>query len=247
MSGSRFCTNKLSHGRLLTLAFLLALTGAAEADPSIAAGSSVTVSVSSGPGNKGDWIGLFRVGAPSDGFDTLAWAFLSGTQTYPDTGMSMAKFKFVLPPHLSPGQYEFRFYASDNYFTLLATGNSFTVGSGGSGMPKISTTPTQAASSETISVSGGPGGANDWVGLYRVGAPSDNEHLLAWGYLNGTQKTPSTGASSGSFNFVMPSNLSNMSAGLYEFRFYANDDFKEPLAISQPIKLGSGPQLHSAP
>jgi hypothetical protein len=121
------------------------------------------------------------------------------------------------------------------------------VGSGGSASPRITATPALAASSETVSVSGGPGNPNDWVGLYRVGAASDNEHLLAWGYLNGTQVAPSTGTSSATFTFVMPSNLSNLSAGLYEFRFFAKDDFKAPLAVSQPIRVGSGPQLHSAP
>ena len=186
MNGWRFCPKEFSHWLFLTLTFVLALTGAAQAQSAIEPGSSVTVTVSSGPGNKGDWIGLFRVGAPAYGFSTLAWAFLSGAHNYPDTGMSIAKVTFVLPSNLSPGQYEFRFYASDNYFTLLATGNTFTVGSGGSGTPRITATPTLAASSETISVSGGPGNPNGWVGLYRVGAAGDNEHLLAWGYLNGT-------------------------------------------------------------
>jgi hypothetical protein len=134
-----------------------------------------------------------------------------------------------------------------NFEGFRQLGALVTVGSGGSGTPRITATPTLAGSSEAISVSGGPGNPNDWVGLYRVGSSSDNEHLLAWGYLNGTQVAPPTGTSSATFTFVMPSNLSSLSAGLYEFRFFAKDDFKAPLAASQPIRVGSGPQLHSAP
>lgn len=228
------------------LSFALAISCFAQHAASIRPGSSVTISISNGPGNKGDWVGLFRVGAPPDGFDTLAWSFLSGTHDYPPTGTGNAQFKFALPANLTPGKYELRFYASDNYFTLLAAGDPFTVSSGELGVPQITATPIQAGSSETISISGGPGGTNDWVGLFRAGSASDEEHLLAWGYLNGRQNAPSSGLSSATFTFPMPSGLSNLNAGLYEFRFFANDDFKAPLAISQPIKLGSGPQLHVA-
>jgi hypothetical protein len=244
MSSGLSCVKRLSHGLFLIVTLGLALTGGAQIQP----GSTVTISVSSGPGNKGDWIGLFRVGSAEDGFNTLAWCFLSGTQAYPSEAMSMAKIPFVLPKNLSPGEYEFRFYASDNYFRRLATGNTFTVGSGGNGTPKITATPMQiqAGSSVSISVSGSSG-INDWVGLFRVGAPSDNTNLLAWSYLNGTQHSPPAGTAAGTFTFVMPKDMSNLSAGEYEFRLFANDDFKAPLANTQMLTLGAGAKLGSAP
>ena len=67
----------------LTLPFVVAVTAVAQANPVINPGSSITESVSSGPGSKEDWVGLFRVGAPEDGFNTLALCFLSGTHAYP--------------------------------------------------------------------------------------------------------------------------------------------------------------------
>jgi hypothetical protein len=88
------------------------LASAAQAKPTIEPGTSVTVTVSSGPGNKGGWIGLFRVGAPADGFSTLAWGYLNGTQVAPSAGTSSATFSFVMPSKLSSlsaGLYEFAF------------------------------------------------------------------------------------------------------------------------------------------
>src|SRR5258706_2489907 len=166
----------------LMLVFVLILTAAAQATtPVVEPGSSMTVSISSGPGNKGDWVGLFRVGAAEDGFNTLAWCFLSGTHDYPSGGITATKFTFVLPKNLNAGQYEFRLYASDNYFRRLATGNQFAVGSGGNGTPKITVTPMQIqlGSSVTISVSGGSG-VNDLVGVYLAGAPNRNGNAFAW-------------------------------------------------------------------
>lgn len=232
----------------LLLPFVLAVASAAQTSGTpIAPGSTMTVSVTGGPGNKGDWVGLFRVGAAEDGFNTLAWCFLSGTHDYPSNDdMRLATFPFVLPKALPAGRYEFRFYASDNYFTRLATGAPFTVGAGGSETPEITATPThvKAGDSVTISVSGASG-INDWVGFYRIGAPSDDIHQLAWSYLNGTQKSPSGKLTKATFTFVVPGGLSHMPGGEYEFRLFSNDDFKEPLASTQMITVGSGAQLQS--
>src|SRR2546427_3890291 len=95
--------------------------------------------------NKNDWVGLFRVGAPAT-FNPLEWCYLSGTQKEPPSGKTAADFPFALPKHLSAGQYEFPFYATDQFFKLLATGDPFTVGSGGFGTPSITAAPTQAGS-----------------------------------------------------------------------------------------------------
>lgn len=248
-NSGRGCSSKnFLHILALLLPLFLALASAAQADPSIGPGSSMTVSVSGGPGNRGDWVGLFRVGAAEDGFNTLAWCFLSGTHDYPQEPTGNTEIKFVLPKNLQPGQYEFRLYASDNYFTRLATGNSFKVGSGGAGVPRITATPMhiQLGGSVTISVSGGSG-INDWVGLFRAGAPNDNNNLLAWSYLNGIQNAPPVGTTAATFNFVLPKGVANLSSGEYEFRLFANDDFKEPLANTQMLTLGGGAQLRSRP
>jgi hypothetical protein len=244
MSGWRFCAKRISPRLFLTLAVGLALAGEGQAGLAIQPGSSPNVSVSGGPGNKNDWVGLFRVGAPADGFNTMEWCYLSGTKKELPAGKTATEFPFVLPKNLSARQYEFHFYATDQYFRLLAThSQSVPVGSARRPSPH----PPQAGSEETITVSGGTGRPNDWVRLYRVGAPSDEAQLLAWSYLNGTQKSPATGKCATTFSFIMPSNLSNLSPGLNEFRFYANDDFHEKLAISQMTKVGSGAHVQIAP
>lgn len=231
------------------LPLILAVVSAAQTDAPIAPGSTMTVSVTGGPGNKGDWVGLFRVGAAEDGFNTLAWCFLSGTHEYPSADdMRLATFPFVLPKALPAGQYEFRFYASDNYFTRLATGAQFTVGAGGAETPRITATPTHIKEGDSVTISvSGASGINDWVGLFRIGAPSDDIHQLAWSYLNGTQKSPSSKFTKAMFTFVVPGGLSHMPSGEYEFRLFSNDDFKEPLASTQMITLGGGANIHSVP
>jgi hypothetical protein len=117
---------------LLALIFTFVIFGAvqsAQAQPaitaspaSVSAGGTETVTVSGGPANTTDWVGLFPVGAANTAY--VSWQYLSGTQSAPSTGMSAATLGFVMPS--TTGQYQFRFFAANGY-TLLATSGTVTV------------------------------------------------------------------------------------------------------------------------
>ena len=79
----------------------------------------------------------------------------------------------------------------------------------------------------TVTVSGGPGNAADWVGLFQVGGSSP----VSWLYLNGSQAPPSSGSSSATLTFKMPTG-----AGAYEFRLFADDTWTL-VAASQPVTV----------
>lgn len=97
-----------------------------------APGASLTVSVSGGPGNARDWVGLYAVGAADTAF--LAWKYLDGSQTPPATGVTQATLTFSAPQ--AAGSYEFRLFA-DNGYTRLAKGPTVVVsGSSSSVLPR---------------------------------------------------------------------------------------------------------------
>jgi hypothetical protein len=64
----------------------------------------------------------------------------------------------------------------------------------------------QPGGTVTVTVSGSDGGKHDWVGLFAVGASNFSNPIL-WEYLNGTQTVPSSGVTSATLTFVLPSNL----------------------------------------
>ncbi len=108
-----------------------------------------------------------------------------------------------------------------------------------------SSTKTQAATltpsslktlpnaSISISIAGGPGNRLDWVGLSRVGG-SDAD-ITKWKYLNGSKTAPSTGVTSTTLGFTMPS-----AEGNYEFRFFLNDGYQR-IATSQTLVVSNTP------
>jgi len=88
----------------------------------VAAGATVTVGVTTGPGSPKDWLALYAKGAPDNAF--LDWFFLNGTKSAPAAGLTSASVPFTLPSTL--GDYEMRFF-SNNTFTKLATSPTVTV------------------------------------------------------------------------------------------------------------------------
>jgi YD repeat-containing protein len=83
----------------------------------VAAGSTVSLSITGGPGNTTDWIGLYAAGT-SD-YSYLNWCYLSGTQSLPATGLTSATFGFPLPS--TPGDYDFRFFANNSWQRLAVS------------------------------------------------------------------------------------------------------------------------------
>ena len=79
-------------------------------------GQTVTIQVTNGPGNLGDWVGLYATTVGDVGF--LSWTYLSGTTTLPETGLTTATITFTLPN--TPGTYNCRLFQAGGY-TKLAT------------------------------------------------------------------------------------------------------------------------------
>jgi hypothetical protein len=90
---------------------------------SAANGATLTVAVANGPGNAGDWVGLYSAAAGDSAY--LDWEYLNGLKTAPTSGVTSATVTFSAPT--TAGQYNVRFFA--NYgFTRLATSAAVTVG-----------------------------------------------------------------------------------------------------------------------
>src|SRR5262245_39145604 len=189
-------------------------------------GGTVTVSVTNGPGNRTDWVGLFRQGAVDSGY--VDWRYLNGTMSAPGTGLTSANFSFPIPT--TPGTYEFRLFANDS-FTRLATSPLVTVTP-----PPAPTLPAgnivQGVLTIQVTASNGPRNRTDWVGLFRPAAADTG--FVDWQYLNGTKGAPGTGLTAATLRFPTPT-----PGGTFEFRFFANDGFTR-LATSPPV-IVSGP------
>ena len=122
-------TNLFASGLLLLLTILpsgiaFAATPTVVAGPTTNyAGAVLYADVANGPGNLGDWVGLFRVGQ-ANGPGELDRSYLSFNGYKPTTPSTSYRIKFWLPT--TPGTYELRFEANDGY-TLLATSQPITI------------------------------------------------------------------------------------------------------------------------
>jgi hypothetical protein len=75
----------------------------------------------------------------------------------------------------------------------------------------VSTTTAAPGSTVTVTLSGGFGGASDWIALAATSAP--NTSYVKYVYIG-------SGVTAGSWNFIMPS-----TPGTYEFRLFPNNGF----------------------
>jgi hypothetical protein len=198
--------------------------------------SAIAATIASGPGNPGDWIALFAVGAADTSY--LSWQYLNGTTGIPVTGMTTATLQFFTPT--SVGTYELRLFAGGGY-ARLAVSSTLVVGPSQATLSVNGVTPpapaTAAAGSvATVTVTGAPGNATDWIGLYAAGA-SDTTYLQ-WRYLNGALTPPSTGMSGAALSFLMPA-----APGDYEFRLYAHNSYERVATSSQVLVPASSASL----
>jgi len=94
------------------------------ASPTIAqTGTTITATVTDGPGNPTDLLGLFKVDAESHAFE--AFRYLNGLQTPPTVGLSNATLTFAAP--MVPGLYNIRFFAAGDLAAPIATSNNVLV------------------------------------------------------------------------------------------------------------------------
>jgi hypothetical protein len=197
------------------------------------AGEVVSISVTGGPANRGDWIALAQAGAEATSY--LSWQYLSGTTSRPNTGAASATLQAQMPS--TPGSYEIRLFADDG-FGLLATGPTVVVGASGAqlgvnSVPAPGAVSAGAASPLTVSVSGAPGNTGDWIGLFPAGAP--DQGYLEWSYLSGTQTPPTSPLTAATLTFNAP-----VAAGVYEFRLFANTTF-DRLTTSGAVTIAASP------
>ncbi len=86
----------------------------------------------------------------------------------------------------------------------------------------------------TVTVTGGPGGVRDWVGLFGINA--DNSMYLDWRYLANNSRTvrPTVGVSTGTVTLAMPS-----VSGSYEVRFLSASGVEEFTMLAPPSSMFS--------
>jgi agmatine deiminase len=85
---------------------------------------SLTATVTNGPGNAADWVGLYPAGGTSATYNRLAYWYLNGLTTAPASGVTGATLTFTLPT--TPGNYDVRLFLN-NSLTVLTTSGSITV------------------------------------------------------------------------------------------------------------------------
>ena len=94
----------------------------------VSAGATISATVANGPGNPGDWLGVYAVGAPTVYGNPPSWKWLSTDDARgsipPAPGVTAGTVHLVVPKQA--GQYEVRFF-SNNSFILGATSAAITV------------------------------------------------------------------------------------------------------------------------
>src|SRR5574337_893553 len=193
------------------------------ANPSSArSGDTETLTLTNGPGNAQDWIGLYTISSPDN--TPLDWLYLNGSKTPPPSDVTSAVLSFAMPG--VSGSYNFRFFGNDSY-QLLATSNQVVLAQ----VATVTATPSPVSPGGVIgvSVAQGPGHRTDWVGMYR--ADQSNLQYVDWFYLNGSKSAPVSGLTSGTVMFTAPPG-----GGVYNFRFFVNDGFTL-VATSNPVSV----------
>ena len=144
---------------------------AAPAGISVSAGTPITVEVTNGPGQVGDWLGLARAGDPAHTY--LAWKYLGNTQSRPASPLATAVVTFIAPA--TAGNYEVRLFRNDT-LTLVATSGTIAVTVPEPTLSLNSVAPPTGISvgigaTVTVDLTNGPGLVGDWLGLARTGDP----------------------------------------------------------------------------
>jgi hypothetical protein len=139
------------------------------------------VTLSNGPGNSQDWVGLYKSGASHSSY--VSYKYLGGAT---NTTLS-----FSMPS--ASGTYEFRFFPNDSY-TLLAVSNAVSVGSAPPPPPPPPPTGSDTTA-PTVSISSPSNGALLSSATYIVMEASDTvgvEKVELWRNNNVLVKTFTT-------------------------------------------------------
>ncbi|MDH3452085.1 MAG: S8 family serine peptidase [Gammaproteobacteria bacterium] len=165
---------------------------------SVMPGDPISVTLTDGPGFTFDYINVALVG--SDEASLVDWTYVNGATTMTWSTNAPA----------TPGDYEFRFYPNNGY-VRAATSATFTVQALPPATLTVDTTTAAPGDQVTVTMTGGPGGQNDWLALAPVGSP--NTTYVAYNYV-------SAGATTATWTVTMPS-----TEGSYEFRLFLNNGY----------------------
>jgi len=175
-------------------------------------GEVVTLSYVNMPGNMLDYVAVSVAGSPAT----------STVQRFYTNGAMSGSQPFS---NLPPGDYEARAYLNDT-FTILDT-STFTV-TQASVTTDASTYPANAT--VTVTYSGLPGNATDWIGIAEAG--SSDAQYVAFVYTNG--------ATTGTAQFT------GLPGGTYEARAYVNNTFNV-IARSATFTVGQTCNVMQSP
>lgn len=170
----------------------------------VAPNADFTVDFSNGPGTPKDYIGIFRAGA-TPGVDVLVdYLYVDGRPS------GAVTFTTDLPE----GDYFLALYINDSY-TEVSNRVAFRVGSGSGPTPTLRTDRSSYRQGLPVAVdwANTPGGARDWIGIYRVGGnPGSGNPSVQWRF------APRT---AGQTSFT------GLAAGNYYAAFFVNDSYTE--------------------
>jgi len=180
-----------------------------------------------GPGNARDWVAIYSNplsdgGQPDGGPGSRDWVYVSGTRAAgaPGTTNGTVKFPSATSTYLTTGLWSAYFLANDIY-TQIVPKVDFYVGV----RPLLVPTEVQYDEGETarINFSSAPGGAKDWIGIYRVGNnPGPASPSVRWSYAAMT---------SGALDFT------GLEKGYYYATYLLNDGYFE---ISERVYFSVG-------
>jgi subtilisin family serine protease len=183
----------------------------------VAAGGSVTVTLTNGTGGATDWIALAATGA-SDG------TYLQSTIV--GTGVTTRTWTVTMPQ--TAGTYEFRLF-KDSSFLRLATSPTVTVQAvPPPSDPKltVSATAVVGGQSVTVTLTGGLGGTTDWLAFAPTGAANTSYVQSTWVGAGVTTRT---------WTVTTPT-----TAGPYEFRLFKDNSFVR-VATSPTVTVEAPP------
>jgi hypothetical protein len=181
-------------------------------------GETIVVTFTDGPGNRLDWVGIYRSGQVPGQIASTRWLYVDGT-TSGETGLSSGSVTFA--GGLGEGEWDVYFLANDGYEILAGTSIQVAPTT-----PGVSTDKSLYAQGEEIVVTfaRGPGNPKDWIGIYREGqAPGEVDSTL-WLYVDGTT-SGTEGLEQGTVTFP-----SGMAAGGEWVVFFLENDGYEILA-----------------
>jgi hypothetical protein len=186
----------------------------------VAAGASVTATLTNAPGGQYDWLALASTTAANTSYVQFV---------YVGAGVTTRTWTVTAPS--TAGSYEFRLFANNGY-TRLATSPTVVVTAGSSNPPPptspatiaVSATSVAPGADVTATLTNAPGGQYDWLALAPTSAANTSYTTFIYVGAGVTTKT---------WTVKMPT-----TPGTYEFRLFANNGYTR-LATSPTVTVTS--------